>query len=178
MRDAQVDSNGFVALLIRRAATFVNGGRCASSSSSRGPSDWRNVLRDSRLPGVNEPKKGSLRLVHFGDQSRRFSFDGVQAMSLTRDASAGIALPSLMARDVTPLAMACGVLVPGALQRARRAGPHVPLPGTRGCILRWPVMAYYRPRGFLVPAARARPGAPRTPPGRCRALHINASAMC
>ena len=42
---------------------------------------------------------------------------------------------------------------------------------------RWPVMAYYRPRHFHFPAARARPGAPRTPPGRFRALHIT-RALC
>jgi hypothetical protein len=169
--------------------------------------------------GGCQAEESPLRLVHFGDQSRRFSFDGVQAMRLIRDASAGIAPPSLTARDVTPLAAARAQAARRAtgsrLQRpdrlssrrtrrtirprarelrrtgrwcralcSARAGrdPTFPCPSraphprafARG---RWPVMAYYRLRHFHFPAARARPGAPRTPPGRFRALHIT-RALC
>ena len=152
-----------------------------------------------------------------------------------RHASAGIAFPSLTARDVTPLAVArarpparastrarssrsrasgapryrlstrgaligfplgvpahhppprarapaCGALVPGALQRARRAGPHVPLPVTRAASTRlctWPLAGNgVLPSPDLSFSASLRfAGAPRTPPGRFRALHIT-RALC
>ena len=79
-------------------------------------------------------------------------------------------------------APACGALAPGALQRARRAGPHVPLPVTRAASTRfraWPLAG----NGLLpspalsFPAALRSAGAPRTPPGRFRALHIT-RALC
>src|SRR5450830_636476 len=72
--------------------------------------------------------------------------------------------------------------VPGALQRARRAGPHVPLPVTRAASTR----SRARPLagngllpspGLSFPAALRSAGAPRTPPGRFRALHIT-RALC
>jgi hypothetical protein len=72
--------------------------------------------------------------------------------------------------------------VPGALQRARRAGPHVPLPVTRAASTRsraWPLAG----NGLLpspalsFPASLRFAGAPRPPPGRFRALHIT-RALC
>ena len=79
-------------------------------------------------------------------------------------------------------APACGAVVPGALQRARRAGPHVPLPVTRAASTRWPAWplagnGLLPSPGLSSPASLRFAGAPRTPPGRCRALHIT-RALC
>jgi hypothetical protein len=79
-------------------------------------------------------------------------------------------------------APACGVVVPGALRRARRAGPHVPLPITRTASTRsraWPLAgnAALPAPALPFPASLRFAGAPRTPPGRFRALHIT-RALC
>ena len=79
-------------------------------------------------------------------------------------------------------APACGVFVPGALRRARRAWPHVPLPGTRAASMRrWPLAgngAITVPGSFIVPAARrAAGGTPHASGALSRPSH-NAGAMC
>jgi len=79
-------------------------------------------------------------------------------------------------------AAACGVVVPGALRRARRAWPHVPLPVTRAASTRWRAWplagnGLLPSPGLSSPASLRSARAPRTPPGRCRALHIT-RALC
>ena len=147
------------------------------------PEKWRGAAFSAE--GC-QAKEGPLRLVHFGDQSRRFSFDGVR---LIPDASAGTAPPSLMARDVTPLAAARARPPAPASTRARSSRSRASGAPRSGSRLRPPDrLSSRRTRRTIRPRARelrragrwrralcsARAGRGPTFPCPSRALHPRA----